>query len=115
MAPVVESVNTQTATIGTEHTLLTPTTAKTRVLTVNLRNMTGSDRVEIRVYNKTLSTDSILTSTNTHLVYLATFAGVISDPVVQTVPIPVAYGCLFSLKQTAGTGRAFDWHVVTLD
>lgn len=115
MAPVVESVNTQTATIGTEHTLLTPTTAKTRVLTVNLRNLVGVDRVEIRVYNKTISTDSLITGTTTHLAYLATFSGAIPDPVVQTVPIPVAYGCLFSLKQTAGTGRTFDWHVVTLD
>lgn len=115
MAPVVESVNTQSATIGTEHSLLSVSTAKTRVLVVNLKNMAASDRVELRVYSKVLTGDTIATGNSTTLVYTATYQGVQSEPVVQSVPIASGYAALFSLKQTAGAGRTFDWHVVTLD
>lgn len=115
MAPVVESSGTQSATISTEHTLLSVSTAKTRVLTVNLRNMGASDRVEVRIYNKTLTGDTMAAGNFATLAYIGTYQGTQSEPVVQSVPVPAGYASLFTLTQTAGTGRTFDWNVLTLD
>ncbi len=113
--PAVESSGTQTATVSTEHTLLAATTSKTRVLTVNLKNMVAGDTVELRIYNKTLTGDTITTGSTTTLEYLATYNGAMSEPVVQSVPVVGGYATTFTLKQTAGTSRNFDWNVLTLD
>lgn len=114
MAPTVASSGTQTATISTEHTLLTQSSAKTCVLQVNLVNLANGDTVELRIYNKTLTGDTLTPGTTLPL-YLATYQNAVAEPVVQSVPIPVGYGAVFTLLQTAGTGRNFDWHVLTLD
>jgi len=55
MAVVVESSGTQTAVIGTEHTLASPTTAKTRQLVVDLSNLANGDVVELKVRRKVLA------------------------------------------------------------
>lgn len=113
MAPAVEASGTQTATISTEHTLNADwTTAKTRVVTINLGNMALGDTVEIRLYNKVLTGDTV---GSTVLQDLATFQHVQSQPVLQIPPIVVAYGGRVTLKQTAGTGRNFPFNITTLD
>jgi hypothetical protein len=115
MAPVVETSGTQTAVISTEHTLSAPSVAQTRFLTVNLKNMAAGDIVELRVYDKTLTGDTITVGSATTMLYLATYQGPVSQPVVQSPFIPVAYAATFTLKQTSGTGRSYDWHVCTVD
>lgn len=109
MALVEEASGTQTATIGTEHTLSTPTTNKTRVLVVDMNNMVSGDTLELRIKSKVLSADS------NQLAYLATFVGAQTQPNLYSVPVPMNNGGQFTLKQTAGTGRAFKWAVLTLD
>ena len=100
---------TQTATIGTTHTLATPTAGKTYVLFIDLTNMTATDVLDIFLQAKVLSTSTLRN------VYSLTIAGVQSDPNFMSIPIPAVNGVQFQIKQTAGTGRSYDWSVVSLD
>lgn len=109
MAIASESNGTQTATISTEHSLATPTTNKTRVLSVDLSAMVAGDVTVLKIKAKVLTGGTIRT------VYTATYTGAQSDPVVYSVPVPSLFGATFTLTQTAGTGRAYDWSVLTLD
>lgn len=109
MAVAVETSGTQTAVVGTEHTLAAPTTAKTRQLVVDLTNLANGDTVELRVKRKVLTAGSVVPWQT------AVFSHAQSDPGVLSVPCPSPFGATFTLKQTAGTGRSFDWSVETLD
>jgi hypothetical protein len=106
---VVESSGTQTAVISTEHTLASPSTAKTRMLIVDGANLTAAETVELRIKAPVLSGGTV------SLVKLVIFTGVLDEPHIQSPPIVMPQGGTFTLKQTAGTGRAFAWSIITLD
>lgn len=99
---------TQAATIGVEHTLDTETNVSTYVLVVDCNNMASGDTLELRAKVKTL------TGSTERLAYIETLIDAQSEPVFISIPIPTAWSCKFTLKQTAGTGRSFDWSVVGL-
>lgn len=100
---------TQTATINTEHTLGTSVTAAgTYVLEVDTTNMANGDVLELRAKTK------VLTGGTEKQYLLATYANVQTDVVKMSIPVPSAYSISFTLKQTAGTGRAFDWNILAL-
>ena len=117
MAVTVEGSGTQSATVGTEHTLATVTTTKVCVLEVNLANMvdgTTPDEVELRVYDDVLSGDT------DQLLWFAQYVGKQGDAaaasgagevLVMSAPIPIAFSAQFTLKQTAGPTRNFKWSV----
>lgn len=107
--PARESSGTQAATIGTEHVLAAPTTAKTRVLVVDVAPLVAGDVVELRIKTKALATGTERTA------YTATYVGPVTDPMILSVPTPMVDGGSFTLKQTNGTGRSFAWSVLTLD
>ena len=109
MAVAVESSGTQAATVGTEHSLAAPTTAKTRQLVVDLNAMVSGDIVELRLKRKTLSAGT------ERLHRLAVFAHAQTEPIVVSIPLASPHGATFTLKQTAGTARSFPWSVETLD
>lgn len=109
MALVAESEGTQTAVIGTEHTLAAPTTNKTRVLKVNCRNMVNGDAVELYIKSQVISSDPLTVQ------QVMTYANALGSPIIESIPISSDLGATFTLKQTAGTGRAFSWKVLTLD
>lgn len=109
MALVVESSGTQTATIGTEHTLAAPTTNKTRVLRVDLGPMVAGDVVELRIKTAVLAAGTVREQ------HCLTYTHALGQPIVESVPISSNQGVTFTLKQTAGVGRAFPWAVLTLD
>lgn len=122
MALTVKASGTQAATVGTEHTLNASafTDSGIYVLSVNTRNMVNGDVVELRAYAKVLTGDA-----NPSLVYQSTYAHQQGDGAAPgssaggeidkvSVPIPSPYSVTFTLKQTAGTGRNFDWRVDTL-
>ena len=109
MTLVQTNSGTQTATIGTTHTLATPTAGKTYVLFVDLTNLAAGDVLDIFLQGK------VLTGSTLKNVYSPTFAGPQSDPYFMSVPVPAVNGVQFQLMQTAGTGRSFDWSVVSLD
>lgn len=109
MAWTVDSSGTQTATIGTEHTLSTPTTAATYQLNVDCQNLANGDLVELRIYKQ-------IDGTNSRQCWKGTFQNAQTtgtdsgnpgkfSPYVETAGNQLK----FTLKQTAGTGRNFPW------
>jgi hypothetical protein len=108
---------TTTPTVNAESTLDTETGAGVYVITVNLKNMVAGDAVELRAYKKVLTGDS-----TKGLVSIGSFANKQGDAadvgskaygeiLAQSIPIVAAFGVVFTLLQTAGTARAFDWVV----
>lgn len=106
---IVETSGTQTAVIGTEHSLSTPSTGKTRVLLVNAFNLAVGDTLELRIKG------AVLAAGTESVIRLSTFIGALTEPHLQSPPIVMPQGGTITLKQTAGTGRVFPWAVCTLD
>jgi hypothetical protein len=103
--PTVTANGTQTASIGTEHTLSNPVTNKFFTAYVDLTNMAAADVVEIRV-------SMIVKVAGSYIQYfLQTYSGVQTDPIVYIPPLPSDIGYKLTLKQTAGTGRTYDWKI----
>ncbi len=99
---------TQTAVIDTEHTLGTdPTlTDGTLVLMVEMANMVAGDAVLIRFYEKVTGTGGTQLST-----ILGSLAGAQVNNLWFSVPVLSLFGAKFTLEQTDGTGRDFDWSI----
>lgn len=109
-----KSRGTQTATINTEHTLLTEAASGIYVLFLDLVNLAAADIVELRAYSK------VLTAGTSHLVFEQSYANKKGDGlsagssgkgpvIVKSPPIESPFQLVWTLKQVAGTGRAFDW------
>ncbi len=99
---------TQTATIGTEHSLATVSGVGTYVLMLDTSNMANGDTLEVRVKSKVLSGGA-------EVLYLfATYLHVQAEPLKMTIPVPSLHSLTATLKQTAGTGRAYEWNLVRL-
>lgn len=106
---VIESSGTQTATLTTEHSLATPTTMKTRVLLIDAAALVAGETLTLRIKGK------VLTGGTERLIREAVFTGPLSEPNIQSMPTVMPFGGTFTLTQTGGTGRSFDWSVITLD
>lgn len=112
MAASTYASGTQATTVTTEHFLSSPNVAGTYTLHVDLSVLTATDRVEIRVYQL------MKTAGTVRVVDLYTFEGVQVDTTgLMTDPVGTGLAetnaVRFSLKQTHGTSRNFDWMVVT--
>ncbi|MBI1214141.1 MAG: hypothetical protein GC190_21980 [Alphaproteobacteria bacterium] len=104
---VVDS-NSQTATIGTEHTLSTLTGAGVYQVVIDLSNMAGGatpDITEVRLYGKARSTDT------ERLIKCWSFQGVQSEALWFSPPLISPHDYKVTLKQIQGTGRAYPWAV----
>ena len=99
---------TQTAVITTEHTLSTITDAGTYVLYVDTNAMVLGDELELRVKTKVTSGGT------TREFLIATYSQPQGQPVKASIPVASINECVFTLKQTVGTGRAFDWEIIEL-
>jgi len=104
MTWTVDNSGSQTATIGTEHVLDSPTTSATYVFSVDTKNLALGDLLELRVYD-------MVDGTNYAQVWKATFQHAQVNNGKVSPPIAVTTQAKFTLKQTAGTGRAFPWSV----
>jgi hypothetical protein len=109
MALAIESSGTQTAVIGTPHTLATPTTNKTRVLRIDLGAMVAGDITEIRIQSAVLAAGTVRDQ------WYQTYAHSLGVAIIESVPISSDVGATFILRQTAGTGKAYPWKILTLD
>src|SRR3569832_1199339 len=99
----------QTAAIGTEHTLgAAITTPGVYVLVVDTNAMANGDVLELRMYSKNK------TGSTSRQARVGAFANAQVDANKNNIPIPIDTECTFTLKQTAGTGRAFDWNILSL-
>jgi hypothetical protein len=99
-----DSTGSQTATISTEHILASPTTVATYVLAVDTINLTLGDLVELRVYD-------MVDGVNFRQVWKAAYQHAQINNGKVSPPLAVTTQAKFTLKQTAGTGRAFPWSV----
>lgn len=112
MAVTAQATGTQTATIGTEHTLVDVAVAGTFTLHVDPINLVAGDVLELRIYQ------IVLTGGTRRVAYLKRLSGVqpTDDMILISVPISNeltdAGSVRFTLKQTTGTGRAFPWKVL---
>jgi len=96
----------QTAVITTEHVLATITAAGTYQLVVDTANMVSGDTVELRVKVKARSASS------SQEIFYATFSHAQgTDDLKLSPPCPAPFEFIATLKQTAGTGRAFVWAI----
>ena len=73
-----------------------------------MSNLANGDTVELRAKTKVLSGGSAAQD------FCASFSNVQADPVKKSIPVPSVDSVAFTLKQTAGTGRAFGWNIYTL-
>lgn len=108
MALSVNTSGSQTATIGTEHVLATVTSANVLELNVDVAAMTGGatpDVLELRVYGKARTSDT------ERLIKTYSLVGVQSETLVKCLPDISPHHAKFTLKQTAGTGRAYPWAI----
>lgn len=105
MAIGVVTSGSQTAVITTEHTLATVASGGTYSAVIDLNAMAAGDITEIRVYGKARSADT------ERVILVYTFANVQGSPLAITVPLLSPHHFKITLKQTAGTGRAYPWAV----
>ena len=108
MAVAVADSGSQTATVSTEHTLSTLTTAGVYQPVVDVAAMVDAstaDDVEFRVYGKARSGDT------ERLIYFASLRGAQSKGLWVGPAVISPHYMRLSLTQTAGTGRAFPWAV----
>lgn len=99
----------QTAVINTEHSLGSAiTTAGVYVLVVDCNALVNGDVLELRAKTKAK------TGSTSRLAYYVTYANAQTELNKYSVPVPVDTEVVFTLKQTAGTGRAFDWNILAL-
>lgn len=99
---------TQTATISTKHQLYTTSTDGIYALGVDTSAMALGDVLEIYA-----EADFESAGTNRQVLFY-TYAHVQADPGKVSIPVIAPFGVTFHLKQTAGTGRAFPWFVVSV-
>lgn len=115
MVRTILASGTQAATIGVEHVLRDETGSEGKILDafIDLGNMTITDYTEIRVFTKTLSGSTL------RRVYYQKFVGVQDDestgrsPIIYVPAITATTEYKLTLKQTAGTGRNYDWKITT--
>jgi hypothetical protein len=108
MAISEHATGSQTATITTEHTLngTTPeTTDGIYQLFIDCAAMVAGDVTEIRIKEKARSADT------QRQILVATLAGAQSDPLWASPSFVLMNGWDMTLKQTAGTGRAYPWSI----
>lgn len=112
MAVTAHASGTQTAVIGTEHFVTSPAVAGTFTFHVDTNALAAGDILELRVYS------IVLTGGTSRVTYVARWAGVQPADDLIKISVPIsneltdANSLRFSLKQIAGTGRAFPWKVL---
>src|SRR3990167_3643988 len=106
---LTKASGTQTAVITTEHSLDTDADAGIYVFSVNTTNMVLGDIVELRMKTK------VLTGDTAEQVYIAHFSNIPECVIVQSPPVVSMFSLEVTLKQVAGTGRAFPWSLVQID
>jgi hypothetical protein len=110
MTWVIDNSGTLTATINIEHVLSSGSvTNATYALVVRLNNMVLGDVVELRTYTTTLSGGT------QEQCGKATFGPWKPyNLVTWSIPVPSDVSFKVTLKQIAGTGRAFDWKLLRI-
>lgn len=96
MTWTVDTSGSQTATLGTEHSLSTPSTNGTFVFEVDTVNMAAGDMVELHCYD-------MVDGTNLRQLWKSTYQHAQFNVGKASPPLAMTAGAKFSLKQVAGT------------
>lgn len=110
MAISEHTSGSQTAVINTEHTLngTSPeTTDGVFQFVVDVNAMAAGDVLELRLKEKCRSADTQRTIIAAHLIGAASA----EEALWMSPTLILLHGWDFTLKQTAGTGRAFPWSI----
>lgn len=110
-APTLLSSGTQACTISSEHTLnngSSITTAGYYQLDLDLNALANGDSLIVRIKYRVLSGGT------TRLYREATYSHVQGEKIVSSLPILCMYELIFTITQTAGTGRSIPWRVLSL-
>lgn len=110
MAVSTFASGTQSSSVGTEHFVSSPDVAGDFVFYADLSAMQAADVVELRVYKMAKAGGT------SRQLYYGRFEGAqIGDVIAQSLPVANALtntnAVRFSIKQTFGTTRDFDWSV----
>jgi hypothetical protein len=102
---------TQTATVGTEHTLASVNVPGVFVLAVDTSALAALDVLELRIKQIILTGGTVRV-----LAFVAFYGAQLADDVQkQSIAVPNeltdAGALTFTLKQTFGTGRSYAWKV----
>lgn len=108
MAVTIAAEGSQSATLDTEHTLSTLTTAGVYVLAVDLANMAKADRLVLRIKTKLTAGDTL------QLVYETVIENDQHELNLYAPPVPITVEYVATLEQTDGTGRTFIWAIYSL-
>ena len=112
MAVTAFASGSQVATVTTEHFVSDVNEAGTYVLEVNSPVMVAGDVLELRIYRK------VLTGSTAVGAYFSAFYGLQPTEDVVKISVPIsndhtnATALRFSLKQTFGTSRTFEWKIL---
>lgn len=106
-AITVVGSGTQTATLDTEHILYQTTTSNYYTGSVNLTNMASGDITIVRLYKK------VLTGSSQDLIDSWTFSGAQTNKIFYLPHVSSPFGAKFTLEQTDGTGRNYDFSIET--
>lgn len=107
MALVEAQSGSQTAVIGTLHTLGVEETIDAYYqLLVDVSAMAAGDILELSAELK------VKTAGTARVVAFAPLRDVQTEAAALSIPIPCIYGITFKLKQVLGTGRTFDWSIL---
>lgn len=108
MALISAANGDQTAVLDTEHTLATISSAGIFALVVDMSNMVNGDRTVLRMKTKCRA------GATSRLAYEAIFAHVQGDPNKYSIPVPSDTEVICTLEQTDGTGRSYEWNLLSL-
>lgn len=98
----------QTATLTTEHTLATISTAGTFIVNIDAANLVDGEELAIRIYGKARTSDT------ERKVYEHNIANTQPAPLITSLPYATPHHMKVTIEQNGGTGRAFPWSIYEL-
>lgn len=110
MAVTLVTSGTKTATVTSEHTLYTTTTAGVYVFQVDISNMIAGDSLYLYIATKCLSGGTLRKT------YSVNVTGAPAADNLMLVSVPIAIDVQYDaiLLQSTGTGRSFPWKILSL-
>lgn len=108
MAISVEGSGTQSATLDTEHSLDTTTTAGIYQLLVDTNAMANGDVTEL------VCKMNVLSAGTERILFKQIYAHAQADPIKMSIPVSCPQTSTWTLQQTDGTGRSYPWALLKL-
>jgi hypothetical protein len=108
MALTVSSSGTQSATLDTEHSLATTSTAGIYQLLVDTNAMVNGDITEL------VCKANVLNAGTERILFKQIYSHIQAEPIKISVPVSVPQTSTWTLQQTDGTGRSYPWALLKL-